>query len=88
MSAGYLAKCSGPNGLPKKRHETQAEAEKQRAHLISIGRYTRANSNTYECNVCWHWHVGRATGTQFRGRAKGAGYRKGRSHSHRKGWRK
>ncbi len=80
MAAGYLAKCAG-----KRQHETQAQAEHHRAHLVRIGKYTMTGSNTYECNVCRHWHVGRAAGNKNRGRAKGTGYRKGRSKSHRKG---
>jgi hypothetical protein len=79
MAAGYLAKCAG-----KRKHDTEEQAEGHRNHLVRIGKYTMAGSNTYQCNVCRHWHVGRAAGTQFRGRARGTGYRKGRSHSHRK----
>lgn len=80
MAAGYLAKCAG-----KRQHETEREAERHRIKLVAIGKYSMTGSNSYHCNVCGHWHVGRAAGTQFRGRAKGTGYRKGRSHSHRKG---
>lgn len=79
MAAGYLAKCAG-----KRQHETQAQAEAHRTHLVHIGKYTMSGSNTYPCNQCGAWHVGRAAGNKDRGRAKGTGYRKGRSHSHRK----
>ncbi len=79
MAAGYLAKCAG-----KRQHETQEQAEGQRTHLVRIGKYTMAGSNTYECNVCGHWHVGGVRGSTNRGFAKGKGQRKGRSHSHRK----
>lgn len=54
MSAGYMAKC----GL-KKHHATQAEAEAHRTRLIRMRKYTRANSNTYWCNVCGGFHAGR-----------------------------
>jgi hypothetical protein len=79
MAAGYLAKCAG-----KCVHETQAEAEGHRAHLVRIGKYSMSGSNTYPCNQCGRWHVGRAAGNKNRGRAKGTGYRKGRNKSHRK----
>ena len=57
MSAGYLAKCAR-----KKRHPTQAEAEKQRAGLIGAGLWKAATSNTYFCSQCGHYHAGRMRG--------------------------
>lgn len=66
MSAGYLAKCAR-----KKRHPTQAEAEKQRQGLIRSAGWKAANSNTYFCNQCGHWHAGRMK----RGIPRGKGHK-------------
>jgi hypothetical protein len=57
MSAGYLAKCGR-----KKRHPTQAEAEKQRQGLIGAGMWKAATSNTYFCSQCGCYHAGRIKG--------------------------
>ena len=69
MSAGYLAKCVG-RGKPKKRHLSQAEAEVRRQSLIRAGIWTVSSSNTYFCNQCGHWHVGRV-GVKNRGQGRG-----------------
>lgn len=66
MSVGYMAKCAW-----KKQHVTQELAEAQRRHLVRIGKYRWSRSNTYLCNVCWHWHAGRIQGSANRGKAKG-----------------
>jgi rubrerythrin len=58
MSVGYLKKCSS-NGKPKKRYDTQAEAEKQRSGLIRMGVWKVGNSNTYFCNQCGGYHAGK-----------------------------
>lgn len=64
MSVGYMAKCGR-----KKRHETQAEAEKQRWGLIRLGAWQVATSNTYECNQCGGFHAGRI-GSVHRGKGR------------------
>lgn len=58
MSAGYLAKCAR-----KKKHATQAEAEKHRQGLIKAGTWKSASSNTYFCNQCGGYHAGRVNGS-------------------------
>lgn len=65
MSAGYLAKCGR-----KKRHATQAAAEEQRQGLIASSGWSRSRSNTYWCNQCGHWHVGRIKGRAPRGKGR------------------
>jgi rubrerythrin len=64
MSVGYLAKCAR-----KRRHATQALAEKQRQGLIRAGKWRGDNSNTYWCNQCGHWHAGHLNGSP-RGQGK------------------
>lgn len=68
MSVGYLKKCSS-NGKPKKKHATQAEAEKQRAGLIALKKWTWGGSNTYFCNQCGGWHAG-SLGRANRGKGR------------------
>ena len=61
MSAGYLRKCAR-----KRRHATQAEAEKHRRELVRLGSPLR-KTNTYFCIQCLSWHVGHI-GEKNRGR--------------------
>jgi hypothetical protein len=69
MSIGYMAKCAW-----KRQHESEIKAERHRGHLVrTTNTYTWKNSNTYQCNVCGFWHVGRI-GTVNRG-SKGKGRR-------------
>ena len=69
MSRGYMAKCTSSKGVPKKRHETQAEAEKQRQGLIGAGIWRADRTNTYFCSQCGHWHAGRL-GRSNRGKGR------------------
>ena len=68
MSVGYLKKCTS-RGKPKQRHETQAEAEKQRSSMVAAGLWTRAGSNTYFCNQCGCFHAGKL-GRNNRGKGR------------------
>ena len=69
MSRGYLAKCTSSKGVPKKRHDTQAEAEKQRQGLIAAKIWKPVNSNTYFCSQCGGWHAG-SVGKSNRGKGR------------------
>lgn len=65
MSVGYLKKCSSGD-RPKKRYDTQAQAEAHRSALIAAGKWKASDSNAYFCNQCGGYHVG-AMGANNRG---------------------
>lgn len=54
MSAAYMRRCAR-----KKRYENKEEATKARAALSGK---SSSGTNTYRCDQCLGWHVGRSDG--------------------------